>query len=204
MDNFLNDAPYKYTYTYTNPELTGGDLRYAPIMKSGQFGFYAQDKWNINTNLELTYGIRFDIPLLFNDPTTNETFNTFAAENDITSRVGEMPGAKVLVSPRVGFRWYTDDSHKTLIRGGVGIFTGRVPFVWLSNAYNNTGMESMGTTIEPKQGNNHTNTAPSLAQYAKDPMGAATSVETGALRPDIVTVDKDFKYPQVLRANLAL
>lgn len=72
LDNFLNDAPYKYTYKYTNPELTGGDLRYAPIMKSGQFGFYAQDKWNINTNLELTYGIRFDIPLLFNDPTTNE------------------------------------------------------------------------------------------------------------------------------------
>lgn len=204
LDNFLNDAPYKYTYKYTNPELTGGDLRYAPIMKSGQFGFYAQDKWNINTNLELTYGIRFDIPLLFNDPTTNEAFNTFAADNDITSRVGEMPGAKVLVSPRVGFRWYTDDSHKTLIRGGVGIFTGRVPFVWLSNAYNNTGMESMGTTIEPKQGNNHTNTVPSLAQYAKDPMGAATSVETGALRPDIVTVDKGFKYPQVLRANLAL
>ena len=81
LDNFLNDAPYKYTYKYTNPELTGGDLRYAPIMKSGQFGFYAQDKWNINTNLELTYGIRFDIPLLFNDPTTNEAFNTFAADN---------------------------------------------------------------------------------------------------------------------------
>ena len=58
-----------------------------------------------------------------------------------------MPGAKVMVSPRLGFRWYTDDSRTTLIRGGLGLFTGRVPFVWLSNAYNNTGVEQKGTTI---------------------------------------------------------
>lgn len=204
LQDFLDDKPYQYTYKWSDPDLTGGNLRYAPTMKSGQFGFYAQDKWNVSNNFELTYGIRFDIPVLFNDPTVNDNFNQFAADKQLSARVGKMPGAKVLVSPRAGFRWFIDEDHKTLLRGGLGIFTGRVPFVWLSNAYNNTGMEAKGTTIAPKDANgNYTYEAPKLGAYHDNPMGAATSGK-GSFSPDIVTVDKDFKYPQVLRANLAL
>ena len=198
LNDFMNDKPYEYTYKYTDPKLTGGDTQWAPVMKSGQFGFYAQDKWDVTTNFNLTYGLRIDIPVVFNDPTENPKFNEYAAQQGFGVRVGENPSAKVLFSPRVGFRWYTNDSHKTLIRGGVGIFTGRVPFVWLSNAFTNTGMESKGTTINVKK-----NKVPSLGEYAKDPMGAANSAN-GALSPDIVTIDKDFKYPQVFRANLAV
>ena len=208
LEEFLNDNPSKFTYKYTDPSLTGGDTKYAPVLKSGQFGFYAQDKWVLNRNFNATLGIRFDIPVLFNDPTTNPTFNQWATDNTYTvgyekraieSRVGEMPGAKVLVSPRLGFNWYTDDSHRTLIRGGVGLFTGRVPFVWLSNAYNNTGMESKGTTISKTN-------VPKLGDYAKDPLKALTD-QAGAgsqAKPDIVTVSKDYKFPQALRGNLAV
>ncbi len=197
LEDFENDNPWKYQYKYTDPDLTGGDLRWAPVMKFGQFGFYAQDKWTVNNNFNWTYGLRIDMPLAFNDPTTNKEFNKWAEGKGSEARVGKMPGAKVLFSPRVGFRWYTDDSHNTLLRGGVGMFTGRVPFVWLSNAYNNTGMESKGTTISKGE-------IPSLGKYAKDPMGAATAGKGTAPKPDIVTVDKDFKYPQVLRGNLAV
>ena len=205
LNDFLNDKPYQYSYKYTDPDLTGGDLRYAPNMKAGQFGFYAQDKWNATSNFELTYGLRIDIPVVFNDPTTNPAFNKYAQANGLDARVGVTPNAKVMFSPRVGFRWYTDDSHNTLVRGGVGIFTGRVPFVWLSNAFNNTGMEMKGTTIAPRDNDgNYTYTAPTLGQYADDPMGAMNSQSGSAARPDIVTVAKDFKYPQVFRANLAV
>ena len=205
LNDFLNDKPYQYSYKYTDPDLTGGDLRYAPNMKAGQFGFYAQDKWNATRNFELTYGLRIDIPVVFNDPTTNPAFNKYAQANGLDARVGVTPNAKVMFSPRVGFRWYTDDSHNTLVRGGVGIFTGRVPFVWLSNAFNNTGMEMKGTTIAPRDNDgNYTYTAPTLGQYADDPMGAMNSQSGSAARPDIVTVAKDFKYPQVFRANLAV
>lgn len=206
LDDFLNDRPYKYTYKYTDPTLTGGDTKYAPALKAGQFGFYAQDKWNITRNFNLTYGIRFDIPLTFNNPTENPNFNKYAEENGLNARVGEMPGAKVLVSPRAGFRWYVDEDRKTLVRGGLGLFTGRVPFVWLSNAFNNTGMEQKGTTVnQVKDGQgNILQYAPSLGQYAKDPMGAMNSMSGSSAKPDIVTVDKDFKYPQVFRTNLAL
>jgi hypothetical protein len=138
LEDFVADRPYKYTYKYTDPDLTGGNTKWAPAMKSGQFGFYAQDKWDINNNFNLTYGLRIDIPVIFNNPTTNDAFNQFAESQNLNARVGQNPSAKVLFSPRVGFRWYTNDSHNTLLRGGIGIFTGRVPFVWLSNAFNNT------------------------------------------------------------------
>lgn len=201
LDYFLQDKPYKFTYKYSDPDITGGNLKYAPVMKAGQFGFYAQDKWVVSRDFNFTYGIRFDIPLLFNKPTANGAFNDFAAERGMGVRVGETPGAKLMVSPRVGFSWYTDEEHRTLIRGGVGIFTGRVPFVWLSNSFNNTGMEQKGTTLQPKDasGKNDTNEAPSLGQYKDNPLSAAT----GSMKQDIVTTDKNFKYPQVLRANLA-
>lgn len=199
LNDFLNDTPSKFTYKYTDPELTGGNTKYAPFLKAGQFGFYAQDKWTLNQNFNATLGLRIDIPVVFNDPTTNPEFNKYADSKNFGVHVGEMPGAKVLVSPRLGFNWYVNDSHETLIRGGVGIFTGRVPFVWLSNAFNNTGMELKGTTISKKN-------VPTLGKYAKDPMQALTDAAGGgsAAKPDIVTIDKDFKYPQVLRANLAL
>lgn len=201
LDYFLQDKPYKFTYKYSDPDITGGNLKYAPVMKAGQFGFYAQDKWVVSRDFNFTYGIRFDIPLLFNKPTANGAFNDFAAGRGMGVRVGETPSAKLMVSPRVGFSWYTDEEHRTLIRGGVGIFTGRVPFVWLSNSFNNTGMEQKGTTLQPKDasGKNDTNEAPSLGQYKDNPLSAAT----GSMKQDIVTTDKNFKYPQVLRANLA-
>lgn len=185
LDLFMQDKPYQYSYKYTDPELTGGDTQWAPAMKSGQFGFYAQDKWDVSNNFNLTYGLRIDIPVIFNNPTENPTFNEYAAQQGFNTRVGENPSAKVLFSPRVGFRWYTNDSHKTLLRGGIGIFTGRVPFVWLSNAFNNTGMESKGTTIGNKDasGKNWLNDAPSLGQFANDPMGASyisiRNIQTG-------------------------
>jgi UDP-N-acetylglucosamine 2-epimerase len=106
-----------------------------------------------------------------------------------------MPTTKVMFSPRFGFRWFTDDSHRTLLRGGVGLFTGRVPFVWLSNAYSNTGVEIIGTTI------NNASDIPAVTGNTSELVEYLS--KGSAARPDIVTVNRKFRYPQVLRANLA-
>jgi outer membrane receptor for ferrienterochelin and colicin len=188
IDNFLNDVASQFVYKYADPE------NFIPEFNAGQFGFYAQDKWETTKNLTLTLGLRFDIPKVFDDPTTNDTFNTYAAGKNLDAVVGRMPSTKVMFSPRFGFRWYLDDAHKTLLRGGLGLFTGRVPFVWLSNCFTNDGVEQKGTTISKN--------VPSMTQYAKDPKAAATSGTLG--KPDICTVQKDFKYPQVFRTDLAL
>ena len=202
LDAFMNDQPNQFVFKCTDPSITEGNLLWTPIIKAGQFGLYAQDKFEVTRNLQLTYGIRFDIPVMFTNPTVNVAFNQYAynvsqaaGDRHIDSRVGDMPSAKVMISPRFGFRWFTDDSHKTLIRGGVGLFTGRVPFVWMSNAFSNTGVEITGTTI------NNVADIPAVTGNTQDLVEYLS--KGSASRPDIVTVRKSFRYPQVLRANLA-
>ena len=193
--DFLNDNAFRFQYNYSDPALTGS-TRWAGTTKTGQFGFYAQDKWNVSRNMNLTYGIRVDIPVAFNSPTGNPEFNDsdYARKYDV--KVGDAPSVKLLWSPRLGFRYYLNDSHKTLLRGGLGMFTGRVPFVWLTNLWNNTGMEMKGITI--------TKDVPSLMQFGSDAQAAMNSSSGSASKPTINTADRGFKYPQVLRANLAL
>ena len=90
------------------------------------------------------------------------------------------------------------------MRGGTGLFTGRVPFVWLSNVFTNDGVEQKGTTIQSvtNKTTNVTTWAPSFSQYYNNPAGAAASGAQAS--PDICTVSKKFKFPQVFRTNLAL
>ncbi len=193
--DFLDDNAYRFQYNYSDPALTGS-TRWAGTTKSAQFGFYAQDKWNAGRNLTLTYGLRLDIPVSFNSPTENPEFNASDYAKTYDVKVGEAPSAKLLWSPRLGVRYYLSDSHKTLLRGGIGMFTGRVPFVWMTNLWNNTGMEMKGITISKE--------VPSIQQFGNDAQAAMNSASGSASKPTINTADRGFKYPQVLRANLAL
>ncbi|MDP2724124.1 MAG: carboxypeptidase regulatory-like domain-containing protein [Bacteroidales bacterium] len=195
LNEFMHDSAYQFAYQYSDYDLTGS-YKWAATVKAGQFGLYAQDKWNISENFDLTYGVRLDIPTFFNKPSTNNEFNQSDYALKYGVKVGEVPSTKLLVSPRVGFRWYTNDSHKTLLRGGTGIFTGREPLVWLSNVWSNTGVEMKGTTISSN--------VPSFETYGNDPIAAMNSASGSASKPTINTVSKDFKYPQVFRSNLAL
>ncbi len=191
VDDFMNDIASRYEYNYSDTALTGTSA-WGPTFMAGQFGLYAQDEWKLAKNFTLTYGLRIDIPVFFTQPTTNVEFNRseFAQKNDV--RTGETPKTKLLWSPRVGFRWFLDENHNTLVRGGVGIFTGRVPFVWISNNFTNTGVEMLSSTIN----GSGTETA-----YG---FGKAPNTEGNKVNPEIDVVSKNFKYPQVFRANLAV
>lgn len=200
IDDFLNDNAGSFVYNYSDEELTGS-TRFAPTFKAGQLGFYAEDKWDASNRFQLTYGIRMDIPVYFNHPTVNEKFNTSKYSYPGGPIVGNAPYSNVMVSPRLGFRWYLNDSRTTLLRGGVGIFNGRAPFVWIQNAWNNTGVEQKGVTIY----NNEQNII-SFSKYgANINQLLADNAKSGkGSNPVINTIDRRFKLPQVLRANLAL
>tara|TARA_R110001632_G_scaffold102664_4_gene211106 strand:+ start:911 stop:4063 length:3153 start_codon:yes stop_codon:yes gene_type:complete len=112
----------------------------------GQLAFYIQDEWEVTDDFKLTYGVRFDKPLFFDtaaraqdvidvaccfapdipyvNPNTGETVF-------LDNR--EMPTSEWLISPRVGFNWDVRGDQTFQIRGGTGVFTGRLPFVWLGN-----------------------------------------------------------------------
>jgi len=115
----------------------------------GQWAFYAQDDWSVADNFKLTIGLRADKPLYFN---TDELIQKYidtdnggaGRDNNIdyydpeTGKAvklisTDLPSDKILWSPRLGFNWDIKNDATSQLRGGSGIFTGRIPFVWLGN-----------------------------------------------------------------------
>ena len=154
VDDFINDpsiADDLAAATAAHESLTqagqgnpGGFNWYK--MDVGQMAFYVQDEWAVSDNFRVTFGIRFDKPLYFNssqyaqkfidtqccyfpfleytDPDTGDAAFFYSTE---------MPTNEILFSPRFGFNWDVNGDKKLQIRGGSGIFTGRLPFVWIGN-----------------------------------------------------------------------
>lgn len=203
--HFLNDQASSFLFKYSDPDITGTRQWKTPF-KAGMFGVYMQDKWDVSTRFNVTYGLRIDVPFYFNRPSTNEEFNSSTYSLTYGARVGRIPANTPMASPRFGFQWFLDKAHKGMIRGGLGIFNGRTPFVWLENVWANTGIEMKGGTIysSTDKTTNTTTWAPSFQQYgSSDPLNVLTSGTFKADAPVINTVDHKFNYPQSFRANLA-
>lgn len=109
----------------------------------GQIAAYVQDEILVSPRFNLRVGMRVDFPLYFTDPVANpfSTGLTALDENDNAETVNQadLPGATPLLSPRVGFNWNVTGDRRTQIRGGTGVFSGRVPFVWVGNVISNPG-----------------------------------------------------------------
>jgi len=109
----------------------------------GQLSFYAQDEYFASKNFSITYGVRIDIPKYYTDLVDNPFSRglTLLDENDSPETVDQskLPGGSALFSPRVGFNWDVNGNSITQVRGGTGIFTGRLPFVWVGNNISNPG-----------------------------------------------------------------
>ena len=154
----------------------------------GQFSLYAQDELPASARLNLTFGVRADMPMYFTDPVDNAYSRGLTAldENRDPEVVDQskLPGTKVLLSPRIGFNWNAVGNRQTQIRGGTGIFTGRVPFVWVGNVISNPGANPALFPTGP-QVPTHPNTT--LAQSF-----------------DINAMDPNFKFPQSWTTDLAI
>lgn len=197
LQDFLNigstseKAPASYSYAGADVAVTG-DPNWAPSFRAGQIGLYAQDDWKVNDKFRLTYGLRVDMPFFLDKPTANQKFN----DSDLAKQYGiqnnYLPPMRPLFSPRVGFRYNIDEARKYTLRGGTGIFTGRVPFVWISNSFTNSGLEYIRMIVSPR-------TNPNLKF---EPNVDKQFVQPGTSEVDIV--GKNFRYPQVWRTNLAL
>ena len=109
----------------------------------GQLALYAQDSYMVTESFSLTYGVRVDFPMYFTKPVANpySTSLTLRDENGKSETVDQskLPETEALFSPRVGFNWDVTGDRSTQLRGGTGIFTGRVPFVWIGNVISNPG-----------------------------------------------------------------
>lgn len=166
-----------------------GDPRFAPRFKVYQLGFYAGDQWRVNSRFTLTYGVRWDKPIFPDTPTANP-----AAVENYGYATDVVPSPQTW-SPRAGFNWdLSDNSIRRQVRGGVGIFGGRNPYVYLSNQYGNTGIEFRRLFVTFNTANN--------VPFEPDPDNQPTSVGNAGTN-EIDVIDPDYQFPQILRGNLA-
>ncbi len=177
--------PLMYTETYAVTD--DGSFAYLDML---QFGFYAQDKWSIRPNLHLTYGIRFDIPVFLSDIAYNKNWKDKPLQYGETIDTSVVPSTKLQISPRIGVNWDVFSDRTLQVRGGVGLFAGTPPFVWLSNQASNTGLLFNSTTVGTNAG-------------FTGQIGYYSTPEPNNYSQTIAVTDKDFKYPKVFKGSVA-
>jgi hypothetical protein len=157
------------------------------IIDVGQISLYAQDELLATPRLTLTYGIRADVPHYFTKPVDNPFSRGLKAldanHQPTTVDQSKLPGTTVMLSPRVGFNWDVNGDQSMRLRGGTGVFTGRVPFVWIGNVISNPGAN------------------PNL--YPTGPQIPTRKESVLQQSFDVNTMAPDFKWPQTWTTNLA-
>ncbi|HXH98659.1 MAG TPA: carboxypeptidase regulatory-like domain-containing protein [Sphingobacteriaceae bacterium] len=207
IDDLINDkAPVYFAYTYSL--VPDKPAPYAAELKVGQLGIYLQDEIDFDNGFRLTAGLRADRPIYLEEPIENQAITAlqlFDQNGNLKNyKNSDYPKGNFILSPRAGFRWDINQDKSSIVRGGTGIFTGRIPFVFLTNSPQNSGVIQFGARLR----NSNATEAASLAkirlnpnpqEYANlFPTTAGTSVPG-----NIVLIDPDFKFPTIFRSNLA-
>lgn len=213
VDDFLNDAP-PILFSQTYSLIKGQDAVISASLKIGQLGAYVQDEININPRVKITAGLRIDKPIYPEQPLENKAISALPLldhDGNVTHyTTGEWPRSTIYWSPRVGFRWTPEKEKGLVVRGGTGLFTGRIPFVYLTNIPTGSGMYQFGPLVtnpailqnmhfnpDPHTYNPFYNTSLDPSIF---PTTAGTNVPTGAY----ALTSKNFKFPQIWRTDLGV
>jgi len=210
---------FAITYPYVKGTRPGVELSF------GMAALYAQDEWKVSDNFKLTYGLRAELPIYLNDLEANSAvdevgFNKWNdkfkdhyqvgvdAEKNYNIQSGKWPKSRVQFSPRLGFNWDVTGDRSVQVRGGTGLFTGFLPFVWFTNQPNGSGMiqspEITITNINTLADNGVVFNSDYWQQIENHPTLFPTTPGKLPNSPAFAEVDKDFRMPQVWRSNLAI
>jgi hypothetical protein len=185
FDAFMQDKATEYRISYA----TGDNPKRPTSFDVAQYGLYASDQWHVSPTVALTFGLRADRPSFADTPSFNQT-----VQNAIGWSTAATPSETITWSPRIGVNWAPAVGGRQQLRGGVGIFAGRTPYVWISNAFANTGIESVALACLTSA-----NCTPPA--FNPDPANQPRNLGAGgALSVDLI--DPDFQFPRVLRATL--
>ena len=208
-DDFLQKkAPVAFAMCWS---LTGEDRALSDVTYN-RLSAYVQDEWQVSPRLRMLYGLRMDMPMY-----TNHRYeNPSVANLDFNGKklnTGEWPGNVALFSPRIGFNYDVTKNGDLRFRGGTGIFTGRFPLIFFSKMQEGSGM--LQTSVQISSATNKL--LPYLAGGVRTPQQVLSEVvpnlpddlkklfptQPGAVS-NLVTIDKNFKMPQVWKSTLAL
>ncbi len=170
--------------------------------KARNIAAYIQDELNLQPNFNLTYGVRFEVPYFVGQGFTNtevDGFN-FIDNNGQPTKLStsQLPSGKLMISPRIGFNYDIKGDKSTQVRGGVGLFTGRPPFVNVSNQMGNNGVLNGGVNFSNTAAYPFSpNTPSNYPSYVPNPGVPASSY-------NIATTEEGFRFPKVVRSNFAI
>ncbi len=203
VDDFLNNAlPNQYQRGYSLLSDGAGDTSSgAAEFDLSQYGLYFQDEVQMSDNFKVSMGLRFDLPV-WKDGLLNDDFNTRtipileAAGKDLQgARAGAGISSTIHVSPRLGFNWNVKGEYKTQIRGGLGVFTSRMPLVWPGAVYNNNGVTG-GFLFDGSPDFTFN------SDVNNQPVGAQPG--TGETGGNIDLFASDLKLPQIMKYNVGV
>ncbi|WP_295936342.1 TonB-dependent receptor [uncultured Alistipes sp.] len=177
-----------------------------PSFNYMQYSAYLQDEINISERLKATVGVRFEVPVYPSiSNNENKNFTEIFASNG-GYKTSDMPKARVSVSPRFGFNWDMTGERKYILRGGTGLFTGRLPFVWIVSVVGNSNCIQNGVTYyrdlhADKMPSFHTN----INDMLKDIYGGSYQAQDlPASYSNTTILDKNLKMPSTWKSSLAL
>ncbi|MDQ4079240.1 MAG: carboxypeptidase regulatory-like domain-containing protein [Gemmatimonadota bacterium] len=170
------------------PVAGDGAVRFDAAVYAG----YLQDQWTASPNFTLSAGLRFDVPVFGDRPPSNPTL--LAQLNRDTRNI---PSGNIQWSPRVSFNWDLTGDQRNQLRGGIGAFTGHPAYVWLSNAFQNSGLTGVALL---------TCNAPNAPQFTSaniaSPPTQCTNGTTASAGAEINLLAEDMRFPQTGRVSL--
>lgn len=214
LNDFLNDKPSRIrgAYAYDATDNTRDNLyNNAPgaNFNVNMLSAYAQDELSLAHNLKVTVGARVDYSSVPNQPSldsaitqTKDYVNATGQSSYDHTSWGDFTNkwlGKATISPRLGFNWDVKGDHTFIVRGGSGIFVGRMPFAWLGYAYTLSG--SNYGTIDYKPGGK-------TVGLAIDPNNLRDTVNkyggnSASATHEVDLIDNNFHLPTAWRSNIA-
>lgn len=201
LAEFMDPNAHPIAFALTYSRVPGKDAVYSAEMKIGQGSLYAQDEVTINPRVKLTYGLRVDRPFYSEQPLENPSITALSFPGKDGSptnyNTGMWPKARLYWSPRIGARWDVKGDKSQIIRGSLGVYTGKLPFVYLTNMPTNSGMYQVGARATAAQ--------LSAITFNPDPKAWQSLFVSPTPTPNsggFVLIDPNFKFPSVFRANM--
>jgi len=193
-DDFVNGAlPKNFGVTFSN---TPGYSQAFPTFNYSQTSAYLQDEINVNSKLKIVAGLRFDLPT-YPDPLPEHPIIATLTFGENKYSTATLPQTKIMFSPRIGFNYDIKGDRKYVVRGGTGIFTGRVPFVWIVSQAGDAGMLQTTQTYYSPAVPGPFN--PSVSAYYPADQPAAGTIVPGTF----TIISKNFKMPQSWKSSFA-
>jgi hypothetical protein len=187
-------APARLQFRYS---ALPGAVEPMQTLKSDRLDLYLQDEFDATENLKLTFGIRANVISFEQTALENPAVTAMTFANGERFNTSVLPKTQLLFEPRFGFNYDVKGEKKTQIRGGTGVFTGRPPYVFLSNQVGNNGVLTGFVDVSGAAASQYGFTA-NPNQYF------IPSTPTLPSTFDLAFTDQNYRFPQVWKNNLAV